>query len=216
MTTPGGGEPRTVDVPLGAPAPTVTYTLPPGVTFDVEAVYIEVDTTGAGADVTAELSISEQSGVVIARKAQTQTIDAGASGSATWALRLSDEAATPSPGGGIQFDTYPQAGNWLYVEGTNGVGSPDGETIELHDTSAGAFGIRIHSDAGQVDMDGAQAQVVALVSTLSLQANTDITATANQDVILSPGRYLVLNNLPIVNPGGAGRVWNNGGVLSIT
>jgi len=36
------------------------------------------------------------------------------------------------------------------------------------------------------------------------------------DVELTPGGFLVLDNLPVVNPGGTGRVWNNGGVLNIT
>jgi hypothetical protein len=34
-------------------------------------------------------------------------------------------------GGGIQFDTYPQAGHWLYVETTDATGSPHGYGIEL-------------------------------------------------------------------------------------
>lgn len=39
--------------------------------------------------------------------------------------------ADPIPGTGIQFDTYPQAGNWLYAETTGGTGSPHGYGIEL-------------------------------------------------------------------------------------
>jgi hypothetical protein len=43
-------------------------------------------------------------------------------------------------GGGIQFDTYPQAGNWLYVETddeSGAGGSPTGYGLELSDYSAG-------------------------------------------------------------------------------
>jgi hypothetical protein len=43
-------------------------------------------------------------------------------------------------GGGIQFDTYPQAGDWLYVAGTDGSGgseeSPNGFEIELYASGA--------------------------------------------------------------------------------
>jgi hypothetical protein len=34
-------------------------------------------------------------------------------------------------GGGIDFDTYPQDGDWLYVESTDETGSPNGYGIEL-------------------------------------------------------------------------------------
>jgi hypothetical protein len=38
-------------------------------------------------------------------------------------------------GGGIQFVTYPQSGNWLYVETTNSTGSPNDFSTEFRDTS---------------------------------------------------------------------------------
>jgi hypothetical protein len=93
------GEPRTIDAPIPGPANTQVFTLPPGVTLNVEAVYIEVDTTGAGGPVTGELTIAEQSGVVIAKKPQSQTVDPGIAGTATWALRLGDDAAGGTPSG---------------------------------------------------------------------------------------------------------------------
>jgi hypothetical protein len=46
-------------------------------------------------------------------------------------------------GGGIQFDTYPQSGNWLYVETSDDSGSPDGWGIEL--LSLDSSGINIQS-----------------------------------------------------------------------
>lgn len=87
------GEPRTIVVAFETPGPTQSFPLPQGVVFDVEAVFIQVDTSGAGGPVTAELTIAEQSGQVIAKKRQAETIDAGGSGSATWALRLADDGA---------------------------------------------------------------------------------------------------------------------------
>lgn len=91
------GQPRTIDAGLAGPAQTQTYTLDPTVQFDLEAVYVELDTSGAGGPVTAELVIAEQSGVVIAKKRQSQTVDAGGAGTATWALRLDDESAGSPP-----------------------------------------------------------------------------------------------------------------------
>jgi hypothetical protein len=60
--------------------------------------------------------------------------------------------ADPIPGlsGGIGFDTYPQAGNWLYAETTDETGaggSPSGLGIELNDFSSNG-GIMISSFAG--------------------------------------------------------------------
>jgi hypothetical protein len=97
-----GGEPRTVVVP-GDGNPTLAFQLPPGVTLDVESVLVEVDATGAGGPVTATLVVADQSGVVIARKRQAQTITAGALGSATWALRLADDGGGSGVAGGFEY-----------------------------------------------------------------------------------------------------------------
>lgn len=76
---------------------TLTYTIP-AAGLDVESVYVPIDNTGATSAVTAELTITDQSGAVIAKRQQTTTIPAGQSGSATWALRLADDSAgTVSP-----------------------------------------------------------------------------------------------------------------------
>jgi hypothetical protein len=77
---------------------TLSYTLASD-SFDVESVYASVDATAATGPVTAELTVRDQSGVVIARKKQGVTIPAGAAGSATWALRLDDETTAATPAG---------------------------------------------------------------------------------------------------------------------
>jgi hypothetical protein len=71
----------------------------PGAGLDVETVYASIDATAAGSDVTAELTITDPSGVVIARKTQGQAVSAGGTGSATWALRLDDESTSVTPSG---------------------------------------------------------------------------------------------------------------------
>lgn len=94
LTAPAG--PRTITVP-GDGTNTLSVTLPPGVTLDVQAVLANIDAAGAG-DTLAELTIAEQAGVVIATKRQGEPIPAGDTGTATWALRLDDEAAAVSSG----------------------------------------------------------------------------------------------------------------------
>ncbi len=118
----------------GVNADTVSYTLAPGLAQFIQAVYIEVDNS-AGGDTNPVLSISEQSGVVIAKKRQGESIPAGDSGTATWALRLTDES-TGTGSGGIQFDTL-NVGDWL----------------DVHATGANAGnGIKLNSDAGQIKL----------------------------------------------------------------
>ena len=88
--------PLTGKVP-GAGTSTLSYTIPTA-GLDVESVYASIDTTGAAGSVTAELTIADQSGAVIARKVQNTTIDQGISGSATWALQLLDDCTTAASG----------------------------------------------------------------------------------------------------------------------
>lgn len=104
MPTLAQGEARTIIVnPSGPPSNTLTAVLPPGVTISLESVLAAIDASGAG-DTTATLTIADSSGAVIARKAQGQAVSGGVVGSATWALRLDDEATgTPGTGGDYVF-----------------------------------------------------------------------------------------------------------------
>ncbi len=82
--------PRTIVIP-GDGTSTGNYELAPGLVQYVQAVRIVVDNTG-GADAHPNLSVSEQSGVVITDTPQSGTIPAGeADAAATWALRLTDD-----------------------------------------------------------------------------------------------------------------------------
>jgi hypothetical protein len=83
--------PRTVVV-AGGGTNTASFTIPPGVEFTPESVVASVDDS-AGGDTIAELSVADQSGVVIAAKRQSTPIPGGDTGLATWALRLDDELA---------------------------------------------------------------------------------------------------------------------------
>lgn len=100
------GVPRTIDVGIDGPAQTQTFVLPQTVSFDLEAVYVEIDASGAGGPVTAELILAEQNGVVIAKKRQSETVDAGGVGTATWALRLDDEGGGTPAGSVVKAGVY--------------------------------------------------------------------------------------------------------------
>ncbi len=102
--------PRTINAPVNGTG-TVSFTLPPGITLDLQAVFATIDATAAGAT-TAELTISEQSGVVIAKKRQGETVDAGVTGSATWALRLGDESAPPLPPAVTAYEAFKDPGTF--------------------------------------------------------------------------------------------------------
>jgi hypothetical protein len=136
---PAGVGPRTIVLP-GNGTQAATYVLPPGLLQYVQSVLVQVDATAAPA-VRPTLSISEQSGVVIATKRQGEAIPAGDTGSATWALRLSDD------GGGIRFDTQPQAGGFLYTETVGPGVTANGYGTEIIDNGGGAGGgIRIANE----------------------------------------------------------------------
>jgi hypothetical protein len=87
----------TIQVP-GNGSSTLSYTLPAGVLQFVQAVRATIDNT-AGADLSPNLEISEQSGVVIQDVPQSGTIPAGESdGIASWGLRIAGEGgAAPTP-----------------------------------------------------------------------------------------------------------------------
>lgn len=75
----------------------LTFEVPAGVVLRVESVYAEFDTSGGAA--APMLTVTDDSGAVIARKRQSETADDPALSSATWALRLSDESVVTSGSG---------------------------------------------------------------------------------------------------------------------
>jgi hypothetical protein len=84
--------PRTIVVNPLTPSNSLSFQLESGVSLDVESVLAAIDTSAAG-DTTALLTVADSSGAVIARKAQTEKVTGGVTGSATWALRLADDPA---------------------------------------------------------------------------------------------------------------------------
>ena len=99
----------------------LTFTLPNAPQYVVQSVVATVDNSAGGAT-TATLTYADTSGVVIAKRRQGETITAGATTTATWALRLAG-----SDGDGIRFDR-DNVGGSLQVE-TTGAG---GVEVDVH------------------------------------------------------------------------------------
>jgi hypothetical protein len=97
----------------------LTFTMPGTVALNVQSVVATIN-NAAGADTTAELTVRDQSGVVIATKRQGEVIPAADTGTATFALRLSDD------GGGIRYGVH-NSGSWLAV-GTTTIDGFTGDT----------------------------------------------------------------------------------------
>jgi len=96
-------------------------------------------------------------------------------------------------GGGLQFDTYPQAGQWLYIE-TDGT-----------DTSPSGFGVEVFDDSGNgIDLKAASGGGILLQTT----GGGRIVIHSSEDIELNPGtgRY-VLMTLPTSDPGVPRALW---------
>jgi len=151
-------QPRSINLP-GSRARTQQYELAPGLAQYVQAVYVEVDNT-AGSSTRPLLTLSEQSGVVIAKKRQDAPIPAGTSDSATWALRLEADLS-----GVIRFDV-DNIGGSLNVETT------------------GAAGIIFYADApGQIQLHSESLIVIESDGDMRIDADGQLLASFGQTII---------------------------------
>lgn len=130
----------------GAGTSSRTYTLPSNVGQTVESVVATIN-NAAGGEQTVTMTIQDSSGEVIATRVQPDTIPAGDTGTATFALRLADDL-----GGAIRFRKV-NTGQWLEVK-TTGEGGDFGSGwgITLIAQSKGivldATGLSFFSDNG--------------------------------------------------------------------
>ncbi len=150
-------EPRTIRI-AGNNTSVNSYSLPPGLAQFIESVKVEV-TNAAGVAVNPVLTISEQTGVVIAKQKQGSSIPAAGSGTASWFLR---QGGSDSIGGGsgIQFDTDPQTGGYLHVT-TTGFDPTDPNTPGIGLEATGGNDVFISADSNaaiRLDLNGGTAQ----------------------------------------------------------
>lgn len=171
--------------------------------LDVEAVYVTIDATAAAADVTAELTVSDQSGAVIARKVQTEAVTVGTTGSATWALRLLDDGGAVVPPFSL---TYPQViaaykssytcvAEWQLDDGA----SPYADTSGYSLADPATMTRQITGTAmSQALASGPLASAPAGPSVRFNFDGTAATGTGDYltDAVATPARYYFLGNLP--------------------
>jgi hypothetical protein len=114
------------------------YTVPGTVELDLTAVRADFDGSGASGDFFPVVEILDSSGNIMAQ-AVGSTVAAGGSASVTFAPFLRSAAA--AAGGGIQFDTQPQAGQFLYAEADGPGTTADGYAIQLSDPNGNGIGL---------------------------------------------------------------------------
>jgi hypothetical protein len=117
--------------------------------IDVLAIMGDWDGSGSGSDFLPVVQFLDAAGQVIAQAVGT-VIAAGGSATVTFAPFLRGQTSSPS-GGGIQFDTQPQAGQFLYVESDGPAHTSDFYGIELKDTSGNGIGLETNGGVYLVD-----------------------------------------------------------------
>lgn len=99
--------------------------------------------------------------------------------------RIRDLEAKPASGGGIQFDTDPQSGNWLVIDT---IGSPGGGNARGIDMQATNGDFRIEATGAGFDMDIISGNDVNVIAALDFQVNsTDIILQAEDTAELQAG-----------------------------
>lgn len=105
------------------------YTIPGGQEIILKSIRVAYNGAGAGGSFVPVLQLVAPGplGTIVSEYPLGSTLAAGASADVTWFPGLKGASSSGS-GGGIQFDTEPQSGGWLYAE-TTGVGPvADGQT----------------------------------------------------------------------------------------
>jgi len=105
-----------------------------------------------------------------------------------------EDVGTSGAGGGIQFDSYPQDGQWLYLETDGPDTSPSGYGVEVFDASGN--GVDLASAGGQV--------------TIQTTGAGDILLQATGDIVLrlsGSSSHIRMPDLPTSDPGIPNVLW---------
>ncbi len=166
-----------------------TFTMPGNIGLAVESVLATINNS-AGGVATATLTVRDQSGEVIAKKRLGDTIPAADTGTATWALRLTDNDGGASVSG-IQFDVV-NVGDWLYIETTN------------------ALGIRVFADLGSILLAAANSALELLEA-----GGMNLTGTGPLGVTADSAGFTLNSNFAVASANGnASLQFPNGSVNS--
>jgi hypothetical protein len=223
---------------LGTSAVPLDYNVSGPQTLDLIAVKGDFDGTASGVDFVPVVEIISPAGAVMATSTGP-TITAGSSATVTFAPFLRGATSTTPPASGIQFDTDNEGG-YLYVatDARSPVSPPPLAGLVLLDRSG--WGVIVESDnfgnlalisggdlhafadAGQIIVQCLSAINLIAGAEIALSAGNFASVSAKNGITLDPDNaasgteHLTVLNLPTVNPGGAGIVWNDAGTLKIT
>lgn len=117
----------------------VTFALPGTPKYLVQSVSVQVNNS-AGGDSTGTLTMADTDGTVIAKRRQGEAVTAGATTTATWALRLSGSGATAATATSVGFYDVAALGGNPVPMGTQGAFvsitfAGAGAGVDLLDTS---------------------------------------------------------------------------------
>lgn len=174
------GETGSSNLVAGNGTNVATFPMPAGAPLVVESVVATINNS-AGGDLSATLTIKDQSGEVIAEKRQNELIPAGASGTATWSLRDDDNGGTGTAGGFIKFDFDNEGG---YLDVTTNDQDANGRGIALKDNSGGELLLQNYG-GGKINLDSHRALEGYGLTDLLLQSGASASVRAqNGDLFL--------------------------------
>jgi hypothetical protein len=230
---------------LGTSAVPLDYTVSGPQTLDLIAVKGDFDGSAAGVDFVPVVEIISPAGAVMATSTGP-TITAGSSATVTFAPFLRAATGTTPTAAGWQFDTYPQAGTFGFVETTGTLDAPTVAALEARYPGApattfngaetlflvsGSAAFQVYApDAGQINFATDDFGVINLRSfqiflvgdqvQVSGDQGVTVQATGGSDLNLSAdsglGGNIVMASLPTSAPAGVGQLWNDLGTLKVT
>jgi hypothetical protein len=214
---------------LGTSAAPLRYDVTGSQALDLVAVKADFDGAAAAVDFVPMVQIFSDAGHLMAQ-AKGPTVTAGGSATVTFAPFLKSESA----GGGtdpnaVHYDVANETGGFIDSSTTT-------NSISFYDKSG--TGVYLTSDVGGAATGGfiglqtgdgsTEIQSTDIVNRLKPTGGAfHVQNTAGGELLLidevgavlialTAGQQFRVLNLPIVNPGGTGRLWNNGGVVNIT
>jgi hypothetical protein len=187
----------------GQAAAPAQFKIPGNGQVQPKAVFAHYDGTGAGGAFLPALKVVSDAGETVGIYAGDTQIAAGASADVSWFPHL--RAAASSAGTGIQFDTDPQNGTFLFVETTGS--NPDLSDASIQFENSGSDGIQLLDEgAGGISLV-ATADGGVLVQNQGAGASN---LTIEQD---GTGGTLIIRN---TGSNGVALSDNSGGGLEVT
>jgi hypothetical protein len=213
---------------LGSSPVPLDYNVSGNQTLDLIAVKGDFDGSAAAVPWVPVVEILSDAGHVMAQ-AKGDTVAAGGSATVTFAPFLKGPGGGGADPNAVHYNVPSEHGTFVdSVATTNGYSFWDQSgngiylTSEVFPGSTGGF-IGLSTGDGETDITS-----TVIVNRLHPTGGAfEVQDTGGGDLVrvdetgavwifIGAAQQLTISGLPVVNPGGSGRVWNNGGVLNIT